>query len=174
MMEECRSYLALVLCFVMATSPLQAPAVASGTAVKARVAGKRWSDGHASQFNNIFRDAHPSPRLGLRILHNKKEDLVRSASLYSGVQSGAIQAASQIVAASLPGQTTTLMPDGRWLLLGGRGNNGPLAAAFFKNPNTGVVTQLPNGLLHARFRHVASLVPSQRVAIGGILQHRRV
>src|SRR5882724_1128543 len=45
---------------------------------------------------------------------------------------------------SLPGQSSTLMPGGRVLLLGGEASNGPVASAFLNDPKTGTVTQLPN------------------------------
>ncbi len=70
---------------------------------------------------------------------------------------------------SLPGQSSTLMPDGRVLLLGGEANNGPVASAFLDDPKTGTVTLLPNGLQHARAWHTATTLPNGFVLIfGGI------
>ncbi|HMG74446.1 MAG TPA: hypothetical protein VK582_13175 [Pyrinomonadaceae bacterium] len=56
----------------------------------------------------------------------------------------------------LPGQTATLLPDGR-LLLVGEGEDGPLATAEIKDNSTGQVTAFAGGLLHARAWHSATL-----------------
>lgn len=51
---------------------------------------------------------------------------------------------------SLAGQTTTLLPDGNMLVLGGEGTNGPVSTAAIENKQTGEVIQLPDGLLSVR------------------------
>src|SRR4029077_16466210 len=53
----------------------------------------------------------------------------------------------------LPGQTATLLPDGRTLLVGGEGLNGPLSAAAVRDSQTGVVTSLNGQLQKARAWH---------------------
>lgn len=63
--------------------------------------------------------------------------------------------------------SSTLLPDGRWLLLGGSGPQGPVSTATLKDPVTGVVTVLPSGLLHARTGHTATLLPNGAVLIFG-------
>ena len=48
------------------------------------------------------------------------------------------------------GQTTTLLPDGRTLLIGGEGSNGPLATVSVRDPRTELVSPFANGLNQAR------------------------
>src|SRR5215218_10478469 len=45
-----------------------------------------------------------------------------------------------------PGQSATLLPDGRTLLIGGEGANGPLATVSIRDPRTQEILPLPNGL----------------------------
>jgi RHS repeat-associated protein len=65
------------------------------------------------------------------------------------------------------GQSSTLLPDGRWLLLGGQGPQGPVTTAAMKDPETGVITVLPTGLLYARTGQSATLLPNGTVLIFG-------
>lgn len=68
-----------------------------------------------------------------------------------------------------PGQSSTLMPDGRWLLLGGQGQDGALRGAYVKDARNGALQQLSNGLQHARAGHSATLLPDGTVLIlGGV------
>jgi RHS repeat-associated protein len=71
------------------------------------------------------------------------------------------------VSASDVGQSSTLLPDGLLLLLGGQGSDGPVATAALQDPQTGAVTVLPNGLLHARAGHTATLLPDGTVFVFG-------
>lgn len=67
------------------------------------------------------------------------------------------------------GQSATLLPDGRWLLLGGRdGKTAPSAARLF-DPVTKRTTNLADGLITPRRDHSATLLPDGTVLIlGGV------
>lgn len=67
----------------------------------------------------------------------------------------------------LSGQTATLLPDGSWLLLGGEGGNGPVAAGFLWNEATGGLTQLPTRMKHSRAFHTATVLADGKVAVIG-------
>jgi len=41
-------------------------------------------------------------------------------------------------AGALAGQSSTLLPNGRWLLIGGQGPTGSLGTAAVRDPDTGV------------------------------------
>src|SRR5438128_7842554 len=161
MIETLRACFALILCFTMATSPLQAPAIGTSQPRSARPLG--WED----------QTTRPSERALL--------DLLRGHSLSGGAlpvgrtQSGEVAqlgsgatgspARSQLVS----GQTSTLLPDGRLLLLGGRNGSSSVGTAFIKNPKTGLVTQLSTGMQHPRYGHTATVLPNGTVLIfGGI------
>lgn len=77
------------------------------------------------------------------------------------------KAAPQSVATALPGQTSTVLPNGDQLLLGGQGSHGPVTTAAIKSSTTGIVLKLPTGLSHARAFHSASLLPNGKVFIVG-------
>ena len=67
------------------------------------------------------------------------------------------------------GQSATLLPDGRWLLLGGEGEGGAQAGAYIKDAQTGEVRALGGGLLTARASHTATLLPDGAVLVlGGV------
>jgi len=44
------------------------------------------------------------------------------------------------------GQTTTLLPDGRLLMIGGEGSNGPITSMIISDPQTGATTSLQSRL----------------------------
>ncbi len=70
---------------------------------------------------------------------------------------------------TVPGQSATLLPDGRLLLLGGEHAGVPQAAATVVDPRDGVQTVLPGGLRHARAWHSATLLPTGDVLVlGGV------
>jgi RHS repeat-associated protein len=72
-------------------------------------------------------------------------------------------------ATTVPGRTTTLLPDGRVLLVGGEGPDGPTATVAMQDPQTGKVTTLPVQLQQPRAWHTATLLPDGSVFIfGGI------
>jgi RHS repeat-associated protein len=88
-----------------------------------------------------------------------------SRSLWQG---GALpKADSTPESATITGQSKTLMPDGRWLLLGGESAHGPVNSASFEDPSTGTIVLLPTGLLQPRAWHTATLLPDGRVLIFG-------
>src|SRR5437773_3195519 len=74
---------------------------------------------------------------------------------------------TQSNAGVLPGQSQTLMPDGRVLLLGGESANGPTNTASLHDPANGSVTTLAVTLVHARAWHSATLLPNETVLILG-------
>jgi len=67
------------------------------------------------------------------------------------------------------GQSATLLPDARVLLIGGDSPDGPVATAAIKQPFNGETIPIANSLHHARSRHTATLLPDGKVFIfGGI------
>lgn len=72
-------------------------------------------------------------------------------------------------APQIPGQSVTLLPDGRWLLLGGEEEAGVTGAAEIKDDRTGATTRLTAGLQKPRAGHSATLLPDGAVLIlGGV------
>lgn len=70
---------------------------------------------------------------------------------------------------SLPGQSATLLPDGRWLKIGGEGPNGPVDTASIWDPRTKASTPLRDRLLYPRAYHSATLLPDGTLLIlGGV------
>jgi RHS repeat-associated protein len=67
----------------------------------------------------------------------------------------------------LPGQTFTLLPDGRWLLLGGMTESGPSPEATIRDPKSGSSIRLHTNLVFARAWHSATLLPDGRVLVIG-------
>src|SRR5262245_45992282 len=68
-----------------------------------------------------------------------------------------------------PGQSATMLPDGRWLIAGGLGPTGPVATAALWHPGTGELQLLTPGLGVARAGHTATLLPTGAVLVfGGI------
>jgi RHS repeat-associated protein len=70
-------------------------------------------------------------------------------------------------AMTVPGRTSTLLPDGRVLLVGGEGPDGPTATVAMQDPQTGKVTTLPVQLQQPRAWHTATLLPDGSVFIFG-------
>ena len=67
------------------------------------------------------------------------------------------------------GQTTTVLSDGRLLLLGGETEEGPSATALIRDPRSGEVIVLPTIMYQARAWHSAAMLPNGRVLIlGGV------
>jgi RHS repeat-associated protein len=67
----------------------------------------------------------------------------------------------------LPGQTATLLPDARSLLVGGQDANGPSGHAAIWDPRTKTTTSLVNMLQTARAWHTATILPNGTVLIVG-------
>ena len=67
----------------------------------------------------------------------------------------------------LSGQTSTLLPDGRLLIVGGQDNDGPKATIAISDPRSGEVVPLPFVLREARAWHSATMLPNGRILIAG-------
>jgi hypothetical protein len=74
---------------------------------------------------------------------------------------------SVIETASGPGQTRTLLPDGRWLLVGGVGPAGPRATASVWDPAHPHVLPVADHLREARAWHSATMLSDGTVLIAG-------
>jgi RHS repeat-associated protein len=74
-----------------------------------------------------------------------------------------------------PGQTVTLLPDGRSLLIGGEENGNPVATAAISDIRSGVPVPLTAKLNRARAWHSATMLPDGRVlVVGGVGANGRV
>jgi len=66
-----------------------------------------------------------------------------------------------------PGQTATLLPDGRWLFVGGEDATGPLATATVWDPARETVTPIAPSPQRARAWHSATVLPDGSVLLFG-------
>src|SRR5678816_2186912 len=73
-------------------------------------------------------------------------------------QSSARKTSDAPVFQALPGQTRTLLPDGRWLITGGQDANGVGDSAWLLD-SSGIPAKLSRGLLNARAWHTATTLP---------------
>jgi hypothetical protein len=80
--------------------------------------------------------------------------------------------AAQTAATTLVGASSTLLPDGRWLTLGGADVSGPLSKAFLKISKNASSSSPISGLLHPRAWHTATVLPDGSVFIFGGLGTR--
>lgn len=72
-------------------------------------------------------------------------------------------------AATIVGQTTTLLPDGSQLVLGGMGQTGPIATALVEAPGSNQGTALSSSLIVPRAWHTATILPDGTVLVlGGV------
>src|SRR5712671_6085209 len=69
--------------------------------------------------------------------------------------------------ASVAGQSSTLLPNGSVLLIGGEGGDGLVSTISVRNPQTGYTQQLSGHLVHARTGHSATLLPDGTVFVFG-------
>ena len=67
----------------------------------------------------------------------------------------------------LPGQSITLLPDGRLLKIGGLENDGPVAIARFESARTGSVAPASISLQRGRAWHTATMLPDGQILIVG-------
>src|SRR5215467_8919284 len=67
----------------------------------------------------------------------------------------------------VPGQSRTLLSDGRWLVAGGQGGQGPFATAAIFDPQTSSLTPITQPLLQGRAWHTATVLADGRVLIAG-------
>lgn len=78
-------------------------------------------------------------------------------------------------AGAIAGQTTTLLPDGRWLTVGGMGSEGALATVVVWDPDTQKQTPIPAALQHPRAWHTSTVLPDGRVMIlGGLGKNGKI
>src|SRR5205085_12194976 len=68
---------------------------------------------------------------------------------------------------AIAGESWTLLPDGRWLIVGGRGPRGPLDAAAVCDPLTQTITWLRATLAQRRAWHSATTLADGMVVIAG-------
>jgi hypothetical protein len=69
---------------------------------------------------------------------------------------------------SIPaGQSRTMLANGKWLLIGGMSDSGPVAPAVVLDPNTKDIEPLSGSLIHDRSWHSATLLPDGKVLIVG-------
>jgi RHS repeat-associated protein len=105
--------------------------------------------------------------------------LIGVHGLTLGAPNAGEQAIEQLrlaVPTSLPGQSATLLPDGRWLLLGGIGTEQrPTQAGMLVTGATGDTTVVQVEMSVARSGHTATLLPNGAVLIvGGVGEDGRV
>lgn len=85
------------------------------------------------------------------------------------------RATRTVVQVQPAGQSATLLPDGRTLLIGGEGTNGPLATVLIRDPRTQEVSPFAGGLNQARAWHSATMLPDGKVLVlGGVGGGNRV
>src|SRR5437879_1673404 len=121
MMERCKPYLAAVLCWILAISPLQAPA--TGTNIGATRASSR----QVSHGRPILRSGLPAGSFHGDLLSRSLDARTRIALLARAALDAAVQKGAVGVVA---GQASALLPDGRVLVLGGKTGNIALSSAF--------------------------------------------
>jgi RHS repeat-associated protein len=68
---------------------------------------------------------------------------------------------------ALVGRATILLPNGKQLLTGGETKSGVSSAVAVQDPQTGTITELKRGLLHARAWHTSTLLPDGTVFVFG-------
>ncbi len=68
---------------------------------------------------------------------------------------------------AVPGQSATLLPDGRWLLVGGEGAAGPVGTALIWDVRRSRLTPLGSGVAYPRAWHTATVLPDGTVLIAG-------
>jgi len=152
--------LAQVLALTVMFSPLDLPSDRSAVSVRSNVSGGArpnasssvpgdWSNWAPSGLDATARTVVRTPKA--KSHHRKIQEPVSNPSAHP------------------PGQTSTPLPDGRLLLLGGKGEQGAVSDAGLLDPATSTLTALPNGLLHPREWHTATLLPDGTVlVVGGI------
>lgn len=176
MKNECRKNLAIALCFMLICGQFPLPASALSFYDVAQSHDPHFISNSASvaanELRNLIRRAYPleefehrgpeSPARKLRASRSRRRTLPAQAD-----------APSQ--SANLPGQSSTLLSNGDLLLLGGETKDGPVTAAFIKESSSGRATELPNGLLHARAYHTATVLPDGSVLVfGGTTQGNEI
>ena len=161
MKNDVKKHLAILLCFAVfcAQFPAGASMLSSRGGAPVRTWGKSLSSPRTvralTHSAPIKAPVPPAPSTG--IMRNR--------------HTGQNKANSQSPAASLNGQSSTQLPDGRLLLLGGEGKSGPVNTASVENITTAALSQLPSGMVHARAFQSATVLPNGTVFIfGGLTQ----
>lgn len=88
-------------------------------------------------------------------------------SVFSPQNTGPADAKNLNLSSSLSGQTATLLPDGRLLLIGGKTAEGLVANAFIRDAVSSSTTQVADGLHQPRAWHSATLLPDGTVLVWG-------
>src|SRR5713226_7194534 len=94
-------------------------------------------------------------------------DIITASPAGAGKKGHRLQGSSAQGSNALPGQSETLLPDGKVLMAGGEGPEGPLANAFVRDPQSGKTAPVSGKLLHPRAWHTATLLPNGSVLIFG-------
>ena len=102
--------------------------------------------------------------LGLLLFTSLGLLLVGSLSVFA--QSGAKRLPSSAKSVT-DGTSATLLPDGQWLLLGGRTTSGPIGLAQMYDSVQQTIRTLDTGMEHARAYHTATLLPDGQVLVLG-------
>lgn len=92
--------------------------------------------------------------------------LKTSAPAKSREQVGQSRAAAS---AGVPGQSVTVLPDGRLFIAGGEGEKSPLSTALVKDLRSGATAKVAAGLRRGRAWHSATMLPDGNILIlGGV------
>ena len=65
------------------------------------------------------------------------------------------------------GESRTPLPDGRWVVFGGQGANGPVSTVSIVDPSMNTTVVLPARLHEARAWHTATILPDGAILIVG-------
>ncbi len=179
MREVCRSYLAIVLCLTLIPGQFAPLVQASSSAGKQSNTSPFITNPLAVAIANPIGTAptllhyHTSAVHSFGELAPPHRGNLRSNG--SRTRTLRADANTQSQSANLPGQSSTVLPDGRLLVLGGESKDGPVSTGFIKDLSSGQITQLPTRLLHARAYHTATILPDGSVFIfGGVQQGSEV
>jgi RHS repeat-associated protein len=96
--------------------------------------------------------------------------VIAAVGLLRSVSVGAMpraQTDNQPVTLAGSGQSRTVLPDGRWVLLGGQGPNGPVWTVSLFDPSTQTTIELPARLIEPRAWHTATTLPDGSVLVVG-------
>lgn len=165
-----RAHLSVILCFALLRAQFPAPtqrvwpaadvhSTATDPLSESLPDAARFWDGLRDAYlvNHGFLNNEPAPA----------DPLLKRAAL--GKTKRGATTSAQPSAVNLPGQSSTVLPDGQVLLLGGNGEDGPTSSALLKDPVTGKTAKLPTNLTYARAYHTATVLPDGTVLIlGGV------
>src|SRR5947207_833788 len=160
MMERYKPFLAGLLCWMVAISPLQAPATGTSSF------GARASSGRLYGRNSMVRNSLPPGPIRGDLRPNGITAHQRFA-LFASLALNAVSKNSASGAATAAGEASALLPDGRIFIVGGKAGNKALSSAFIKDAHTGAMTQLTGQMQHPRYGHTATTLPNGSVLIFG-------